>query len=611
MVELLINIGFETNTGQEYPPNGGTATGWVSTGEMYTEGWWPHAGSWAMYHYSWLGLAGECYQEVDVIGGEVYTYTIWTKQDDVPSQPECDFYIELAWYDAGNILIDTDSQIVPKTASYTQQTLTATAPSSAVKVRVLFRGTEGATQGSSGFDDASFYLDRQIYKQDSLPTSESKLTYVQDTLAASEFGQLYKAGYLGHAPMHYNAFSIYFDDGVSFDDVYYFDSSGLNTATIVATVDCINTRHYSDSLTIDMYLDIDEDSGYAKFLDLMLLVPEKFRESVALQQFLSEAGLQVGTWIGSINDMVQNLDPYNVSDDYVQYLADLIGFTIQGDDTTDISEKRRQLTQAVAWYKMKGTYRSLQYAMYLSGININIWDMYTNDYVTFVQEPWFTGAVGENPPGLDSSYYKSPHIGIEMVLDTVLGSASDPYLFDGTAFTAVSPYFEQTRPVNVVIEYYISLNPITDKTGVATTVPGDIKTCVIGDDWSALQYNFDASASSSLSTAFDDGMYFDFGYGFLSSINKYKLGTGNKGVSPDTSGFDLQTVVLTGDVTSFTQYTDRVEYLIMVPNTTVQAGVSELGLYLSDGTTLEIASTFPDVDITTGIGTRILLKLYK
>jgi len=611
MVELLTNTSFETNTGLNYPPNGGTATGWTSTGNIYTESWWPHAGSWAMYYYCWQGFAGECYQEVNVTGGKTYTYKIWTCQDD-PDVPDVDIFIKLVWYDVSDAWLKTDELIIDKSADYVQQTLTAVAPVDATKVRVLFGGPAGGTKGSAGFDDASFYLDELIYKQDTLPASGGALTYQQDTLAASKFEQLYQSSYIRYSPLHYNAFYIYFDDGRDFDDIYYFDSSGLNTATATATVDCTTTYHYlDDSLTIDMHLDIDEDSGYSKFLDLMLLVPEKFRGSVALQQFLSEAGLQVGTWIGSINDMVQNLDPYNVSDDYIYYLASLIGFTIQGDITTDISEKRRQLTQAVAWYKMKGTYRSLQYAMYLSGININIWDMYTNDYVTFVQEPWFTGAVGENPPGLDSSYYKSPHIGIEMVLDTVLGSASDPYLFDGTAFTAVSPYFEQTRPVNVVIEYYISLNPITDKTGVATTVPGDIKTCVIGDDWSALQYNFDASASSSLSTAFDDGMYFDFGYGFLSSINKYKLGTGNKGVSPDTSGFDLQTVVLTGDVTSFTQYTDRVEYLIMVPNTTVQAGVSELGLYLSDGTTLEIASTFPDVDITTGIGTRILLKLYK
>jgi len=155
--ELLTNTGFETNTGQEYPPNGGTATGWVSTGEIYTEGWWPHAGSWGMHHYCWLGSAGECYQEVAVTGGGIYTYTIWTKQDD-PDVPDVDIFIKLVWYDVSDAWLKTDELIIDKSADYVQQTLTAVAPVDATKVRVLFGGPAGGTKGSAGFDDASFKM---------------------------------------------------------------------------------------------------------------------------------------------------------------------------------------------------------------------------------------------------------------------------------------------------------------------------------------------------------------------------------------------------------------------------------------------------------------------
>ena len=296
----------------------------------------------------------------------------------------------------------------------------------------------------------------------------------------------------------------------------------------------------------------------------------------------------------------------------MQNLADLIGLTIYGTDATPEIDRRRQLLQAISWYKKKGTYRSLELVMYLLSINLNIWDMYTADYANFVDEAWFVGQVGENPPGLGPSYYKSPHMGVEMILNRVFGTPSAPYLFAGTEFVDVIPYVERVRPVNVVPHYRISLNPVTDKTGIAYTVPGDIKTAAIGD-WSVTKYNFDDVQSSSAGTeVFDNAIYFDYAAGFLTSLNVFKLGDGNKGVSPDISGFALAHVVMTGSVTSITEYDNRVEYLILLPDTTPSTpGISELGLYLPGGVTLKIASTFPDVNITLGLVTRILLILYK
>ena len=66
----------------------------------------------------------------------------------------------------------------------------------------------------------------------------------------------------------------------------------------------------------------------------MQYVPEKFRSSVALQQFMAEAGLMVGSWLGSISDLSLLIDPWNVDQQYITYLADLIGFNFQATSTT-------------------------------------------------------------------------------------------------------------------------------------------------------------------------------------------------------------------------------------------------------------------------------------
>ena len=418
----------------------------------------------------------------------------------------------------------------------------------------------------------------------------------------------------------WSADEIYFDalaSGTSaevfHDDGFNFDAEFSNLTFMTLDIELSIEIYISNEIVdIDMHLDIEADENYSKYVDLMKLVPEKFRDSVALQQFLYEAGLQVGTWIGHINDLEPNLDPYRVGEAYIQQLANLIDLTIVADDTTPASEKRRQLIQAVAWYKMKGTYKSLHYVAYLLGLTINMWDMYTNDYVSFIDEDWFVGRVGENPPGLDSSYYKSPHIGFEVFLNRVYGTGSSAYLFAGTEFIPLTPYIEKTRPVNVVPHYRIFLNPVTNETGAVITVDGNINTCVIGD-WSFYRIFFDDFVSSSAGfREFDDIFFFDYSAtAFLNSITKFKLGTGSKAILPSNSGFALENVVMSGNVTSITEYPDRVEWLILLPNTTVQAGVSELGLYLFDGTTLEIASTFPDVNITSGIATKIVVKLYK
>lgn len=423
---------------------------------------------------------------------------------------------------------------------------------------------------------------------------------------------------------------IYFDElakgistGLYHDDGLNWDAEGTNVVDMALEVLLGVQKYYSQELLdIDMHLDVTADENYAGFIDLMSLIPETFRDSVSLQEFMDVAGLYAGTWIGYINDLVQLLDPYSVSDEYMQNLADLLHVSLPSPDFVSTAERRRVLLTAIDWYKSKGTYGIFSYLSYLFNINLTIWDLYTNNYTTFVKEPWFSGKTTENPPGLDSSYYKSPHIGLEVVLNQVYGVDPNKHLFLTSMYTDLAPYVDIVRPVNVVPHYSIFLNPQSNETGVAVEIPGEIKTCVIGA-WGVSKNYFNQSevwdigysgfgGYSGLPLYFNDGIFFDASNrdAFLNSVTKWKLGIGNKGVSPDVPGWAMETPILAGDISRITIYSDRTEYEFTVVGSS-QQGISELGLYMTNGFTLTVGCTFPDIDLDPAVELRVLVIIYK
>jgi len=428
----------------------------------------------------------------------------------------------------------------------------------------------------------------------------------------------------------FNGDKLYFDElakgissGLYHDDSWNWDSEGSNLVVMTLDVSLGVQKYWShELLDIDMYLEVTADENYAGFIDLMALIPETFRDSVSLQEFMAVAGLYAGTWIGYINDLVQLLDPYSVSDDYMQNLADLLHVTLPPIDSVSTADRRRALLTAIDWYKAKGTYGIFSYLGYLFNLNLTIWDLYTNDYATFVKEAWFSGKTTENPPGLDSSYYKSPHLGLEVVLDKVYGIYPDDHLYLTSMFTDLMPYVDVVRPVNVVPHYSIFLNPRTDETGIVQTIPGDIKTCVIGA-WGVSKNYFNQDqvwdpgysgfgGYSGLPLYFNDGIFFDASNrdAFLNSVTKWKLGIGSKGDSPDAPGWTVQIPILAGDINRITIYSDRTEYEFTVAGSS-QQGISELGLFMTNGFTLTVGCTFPDIDLDSSIELRVVVIIYK
>jgi len=215
---------------------------------------------------------------------------------------------------------------------------------------------------------------------------------------------------------------------------------------------------------------------------------------------------------------------------------------------------------------------------------------------------------------------------LNVVYGTGLG-----YLFTGSMYTNMLAYVELVRPVNVVTHYTALMSPVLDNTGNVTTVDGNIQSVITGS-WVTTQGYFDsrqvqnviANVSDSVRDSNNDivqaeGATGDFFDGltnfdnsptaFYNSITRWKLGIGNKGVTPDTNWTALQTVVLSGLVNETRIYQNRVEYEFELPNTVVQAGISEMGLFLANGMTMKVVSTFPNIDLVAGVALRVIVTV--
>lgn len=340
-------------------------------------------------------------------------------------------------------------------------------------------------------------------------------------------------------------------------------------------------------------------------LDLLQLAPETFQSSVILQDYLEEASTQVGSWLSSIENIVKLINPNTVGTiAYLRYLGALIGVDFSPEDSATEASMRKELVNAISWYKIKGTYESVQILSLIQQFTVNFYDMYTNDYETFYMTDWFVGGEDENPPGFDSSYYKSPHFGLEVLLNRVFEVGSERYLWRETYLDNLVAQVEKTRPVHTVPHYLLLLNPKTDELGHIIEVDGEIRTKVLGS-WEFSTKYFDMAGAEEWN--FDDGTVFDQSTtGFINSITKYVLGTGNS--------YSISNPVLEGTIEAadITITEEKITFEFIVPKTEVQDGINELGLYStgSDGT-LVLSSIFPKIDKANNVELRVVVEIFK
>jgi hypothetical protein len=344
-------------------------------------------------------------------------------------------------------------------------------------------------------------------------------------------------------------------------------------------------------------------------LNLDLLIPEKFQKEnfPVLPVLLEELDELVYGWVQEIQGLADLINPETVSNDYMQYLAGLLGAVLSPQDTATEAQRRSELRQVVDWIKMKGTYASVQVIENMLNTNFEFKEMYTNNYVDFVLTDWFVALnPGDNPPGLDGSYYNSPHFGYMIKLNVkhaASGIWTNDYLYIPDWFLDIDKYVERTRPIHTVPHYYVLLEPVTNDDGAVMTMEGDIHTQCKGL-WPQTKLYFDDS------NQFDDSENWDVhDDSFYESITKWIIGTGSKGASPDDGGWtDLETPVSNGTIDIRSIGKDKVVWEFIIPKQN-QLGISELGLYSEGPDTIRVASLFPDVNLAGNVDVRVTVTV--
>lgn len=397
-----------------------------------------------------------------------------------------------------------------------------------------------------------------------------------------------------------------------FDDGFHFDESFERTESPFE-IDSESVSGIDSELSLDeteFTIECVMDVIGSVSLDFLPLVPEKFRDSQILKDYLDVAELEVGSWLTSVRDIVKLIGPNTVSSiEYLRYLGSIIGVNFPPEDSTSESEMRKTLTSAIDWYKVKGTYHSIQIIALINQLTINVYDMYTNDYVDFyILTSWFVGEEDENPPGFDSSYYKSPHFSVEVLLNKVYIGDSSTYLWDGDKLGNLISKVEETRPVHTVPHYFIGLKPVTDEFGNIIEVAGEIKTKIMSN-WNITTKYFDMSGIDAWD--FDTTVNFDESTeAYVKSMTKWVLGIGAGSI--EDSEFDINNPVLTGsiDPDDITITNEKITFEFILDKSIEQSGINELGIYIPGSTdNLVLASTFPNIDLDGTISLRVVIEV--
>jgi len=389
-------------------------------------------------------------------------------------------------------------------------------------------------------------------------------------------------------------------------------------------------------------------------LNLIKLLPEKFQSDPILLEYFLALGeddstilsanklYNVKNWLDLTTALGNLINPDTVDVSFLRHLAVLINVDLSPEDSTTESVLRSEVTEAVDWYKLKGTYSSLDVISLIVGINFNIWDLYTNDYSTFHQAAWFSGlSENDNPADYPyaSGYYKSPHFGVEIELNKVYSpDSSIPVVYDHlwhySYWVNLKKWIEKTRPVHTVPEYSLLMSPVMDNDGSVNSVAGSIESKTLttfitggktfdqnaaadsdydGDiaDWT---FDEDLDSDGDSQTTFDEASQ-----NTLLLIDTYKLGTGSKGIDLDSSDWtgDLEdSSPVEGSIaqSDITDYGDKTEIEINITAATELDGVSELGIYTDGGTSdeeLVVVSLFPDIYKGTTEELKILVTINK
>lgn len=343
-------------------------------------------------------------------------------------------------------------------------------------------------------------------------------------------------------------------------------------------------------------------------LDLLDLIPEKFRNSRILQDYVDECEVSFSNCLTQARNLINLVNPNTTTDvKYLRYLGQLIGADLPPEDTTDEVELRKDIEEAIYWYKLKGTYYSLKILAMISGLHIELYDMWTDDYDKFILLPWWSGNPNANPLG--STFYKSPHFAVEVLLDKIYQKNSINWLWYESLGSNIIERIEKTRPVHTVPHFLIRPNIIADIYGNVIETEGEIKGRTFGD-WLISNKFFNMSGSQQW--YFNSGVNFNQSNSeFINSIDKWVLGNGNYPSHIEDPNFEIEDPVASGTIDSVFVDSEKIVFEFIVPETQELTNLSELGLYISQSPeTLVLGATFPKID-KTNVELHVVITVWK
>ncbi|HEC65254.1 MAG TPA: LamG domain-containing protein [bacterium] len=258
--------------------------------------------------------------------------------------------------------------------------------------------------------------------------------------------------------------------------------------------------------------------------DILKLVPRKYHDSQILLDYLDAVSILMGNWLYLVVGIGYCGSPWLVPVEYLKNISANIGLDFPTDFESE-AEARKFVGYAIDWYKMKGTYKGLEILCSNYGIRILIFDMYTNDYATFIKVEWSFQDEGVNPDSLSYDYYKSPHFTVEPIIDNIKFRLGLEYLWSSVEFAYLQKAVLETSPVYTVPHYSLLLPPTCKEDQVVFTTYGSIE-AIVTDQWVQFFTYLDESWNLSESWNLDT-----FNQAFLDTVTKWKLGNGNKGAT--------------------------------------------------------------------------------
>jgi len=367
--------------------------------------------------------------------------------------------------------------------------------------------------------------------------------------------------------------------------------------------------------------------------DLREMLPRKFRKSAVMMDYLHAVSQLVNSVACRIGTLGPLIDIDTCPKRYLGHLAALIGYKLKNAEYATTKQLRNQLKMAIEMYKAKGTYRVLDIAFYLVGLNVTLYDLWTRDYLNFERQPahrhsgippefggWETpealhiddgyfmdettpaGGGGTSAPwhfdgGLG---FKSPHFDLIINLDRLIYfQGYYNKLFVHEYWDLLAELVAEYTPLNTVPHYFLELYAMTYENYQSyEIVDSQIKTCLT-NNWAVSKLFFDQQPPDDiyLDQVAPDEIYLDQSFeSMLSELTTIKIGDGNKGATPQATDTDLANIIWTGTVTGYTLTENKITFRATVPAGVELTDASELGIYHTATGDLVIESFFPDLD---------------